>query len=195
MDNTKIIDDAELKRRLDARPAPFVTKEQIEERIVSRSFIVPHGTTLTICLLKLDNGYSVRGESACVNPANFDQAVGERYAYEDAFKKLWPLFGFLLAEDGFRAAVKAGDFVPSTDGGLTLYRSRKLVAAVRITGITGEAGEAVSTLLGEDGEVVEVTQAWLDKHKPELPGYFVRYADGCESWSPAEPFEQGNIKV
>ena len=29
-----------------------------------------------------------------------------------------------------------------------------------------------------------------DEHDPEEDGYFVRYKDGCESWSPAEPFEE-----
>jgi hypothetical protein len=50
----------------------------------------------------LDNGYSVRGESACVDPAGFDQDVGEQLAQKQAIDKLWPLFGFLLAEDRFR---------------------------------------------------------------------------------------------
>jgi len=44
----------------------------------------------------------VRGESACVNPANYNQQIGEHYALIDAKRKLWPLFGFLLAEDNFR---------------------------------------------------------------------------------------------
>ena len=33
-----------------------------------------------------------------VDPANFDKAIGNRIAYDNAFNKLWPLFGFLLAE-------------------------------------------------------------------------------------------------
>lgn len=30
--------------------------------------------------------------------ANFDMALGRKYSYEDAFNKLWPLEGYLLAE-------------------------------------------------------------------------------------------------
>lgn len=60
------------------------------------------GATVTICMIELDNGYSVRGESACVDPANFDEEVGRNIAYDDAFRKLWPLFGFMLCEDRFR---------------------------------------------------------------------------------------------
>lgn len=29
-----------------------------------------------------------------------------------------------------------------------------------------------------------------DEHDPEEDGYFVKYQDGYESWSPAEPFEK-----
>lgn len=42
----------------------------------------------------------MRGESACVNPANYDQEIGERIAYDNAFSKLWAFFGFVLAENG-----------------------------------------------------------------------------------------------
>ena len=46
----------------------------------------------------LDNGFSVSGESACVNPENYNQQIGEKIAFDNAFRQLWPLFGFLLAE-------------------------------------------------------------------------------------------------
>jgi hypothetical protein len=82
-----------------------VTVEAIEARIVKTVYWQLPGTTATICQLSIDNGFEVRGESACVDPANFDEALGEKYSREDAFRKLWPLFGFLLTEDRFRAKV------------------------------------------------------------------------------------------
>jgi hypothetical protein len=87
------------------RPEPLpdrVTPEAIAARIASCEFLRLPGTSVTICHVTLDNGYSVRGESACVDPANYDQALSERYAREDAERKLWPLLGFLLAEDHYR---------------------------------------------------------------------------------------------
>ena len=36
-----------------------------------------------------------------------------------------------------------------------------------------------------------VTAAFLAKHKPEVGGYWVQYADGYESFSPAAAFEEG----
>jgi hypothetical protein len=54
---------------LAASPAERITKEYMESRIASTDF---HrlGETVTICSLTLDNRYSARGESACVNPEN-----------------------------------------------------------------------------------------------------------------------------
>ena len=38
-------------------------------------------------------------------------------------------------------------------------------------------------------------EAYLDKHEPQAGGYYVRYADGYESWSPAEAFENGYMPI
>lgn len=50
----------------------------------------------TIIMYKLKNGFTVYGYSACVDPANFDEKIGDHYAREDAKKKLWQLEGYLL---------------------------------------------------------------------------------------------------
>ena len=55
------------------------------------------GSTTTVCVIELDNGYTVTGYSACVDPANFDIGLGVKYSREDAYEKLWPLLGFELA--------------------------------------------------------------------------------------------------
>ena len=96
-----MLNDKELEEKLEASPAPRVTKEHIESRIKETKCAKFSGT-VTLCQITLDNGYSVRGESACVNPENYNQEIGEKIAYDNAFSKLWPLFGFLLAEDQFR---------------------------------------------------------------------------------------------
>ena len=94
--------DAQLEQAIAATPHEKVTKERIEARIVSADYLVIH-STVTICSLVLDNGYSVRGESACVDPRNFDMEIGRQIAYRDAFNKLWPLEGYLVAERRFQA--------------------------------------------------------------------------------------------
>lgn len=59
--------------------------------------LMPDGRT-TVCQLTLKNGYTVNGISACVHVSNYNQALGENYAYEDALNKIWQLEGYLLAE-------------------------------------------------------------------------------------------------
>jgi hypothetical protein len=87
-----------LEAAIAATQGEKVTKPYIESRIAKVDYLVLPGTTVTICSITLDNGYSVRGESACVDPANYRQDIGEKIAFDSAFDRLWPLFGFLLAE-------------------------------------------------------------------------------------------------
>lgn len=98
-----MLTDQELETKLTQSPAPRVTKEQMQARIASTSY-TRIGETLTHASIKLDNGYLVTGESACVNPANYNQEIGEKIAYDNAFNKLWALFGFQLAESNLAAA-------------------------------------------------------------------------------------------
>lgn len=53
---------------------------------------------LTICLLVMQNGFTVLGKSAPASPENFDEEKGRRFAYEDAIKQLWPLEAYALRE-------------------------------------------------------------------------------------------------
>lgn len=81
-----------------------VTKESLED-LIAKSEVVytnPVGT-LTHCVITLPCGYGVTGESACVDPAKYDKAIGEKYALEQAVDKLWSLEGYLLANDRYRA--------------------------------------------------------------------------------------------
>jgi hypothetical protein len=42
---------------------------------------------------------------------------------------------------------------------------------------------------------VEVSLEYMRKHKPFAGGYYVRYADGYESFSPPAAFETGYTRV
>jgi len=67
------------------------------------------------------------------------------------------------------------------------YQSIKVVEAFQIDQIEG------TRLYDEDGGFVDVSHEWIAKHEPKAGGYFVRYKDGYESWSPAGAFEEGYI--
>lgn len=78
--------------------APHVTEKEIEAAIAGTDYVVLPDNRTTICLLTLDNGFTVRGEASCVCVENFDRALGEQYALKDAKSKVWPLLGFRLAD-------------------------------------------------------------------------------------------------
>ena len=96
--------DQQLQDTLQTLPGERVTTDYICTRIADIEYSNLPKSTVTICNITLDNGFSVRGESACVDPANFNEEIGRKIAYDNAFAKLWPMFGFLLAEKRHQAA-------------------------------------------------------------------------------------------
>lgn len=51
---------------------------------------------LTFCVLVLNNGFTVTGESACASPENFNAEIGNKIARTNAVNKVWPLMGYAL---------------------------------------------------------------------------------------------------
>ena len=79
-----------------------VTLEGIQAKIKGETYLVlPDGRT-TLCMLTLENGYTIKGLSACVDAAEFNLDLGRKYALEDAIRQIWPLEGYLLAESLFQ---------------------------------------------------------------------------------------------
>ena len=99
--------------------APRVTPPDVEAEIVSEDYFVagdgvcgaahkagdhevqsfPQALDLlTFCVLRLRNGFTVTGESACVSAKNFDAEVGRSTAREKAVDKVWQFLGFRLAD-------------------------------------------------------------------------------------------------
>lgn len=93
--------------------APRLTPDHIDSKIKAVRFInggvTPNyyaedyegncgANCLTICILSLENGFTVTGESACASPENFDEKIGREIAYKNAREKIWQLEGYLLKE-------------------------------------------------------------------------------------------------
>jgi len=60
--------------------------------------VPPELSLLTFCVLVLQNGFTVTGESACSSPENFDAEIGRKVARENAVNKIWPLLGYALKD-------------------------------------------------------------------------------------------------
>lgn len=107
-------DDAAIEQMIQAKgkTAARVTPADIDASIRSINFFTaaegamdqdpaeldPALSLLTFCVLVLQNGFTVTGESACASPENFDAEIGKKVALANAKQKIWPLLGYALKE-------------------------------------------------------------------------------------------------
>lgn len=95
-----MIDEKAIESEIQAKGlnAPRLSPDMIDSVIVGEDYHVFPGTTLTVCCLKLENGFTVTGESASVSAENFDAELGRKIARSHARDKIWQLEGYALAE-------------------------------------------------------------------------------------------------
>ena len=92
-----MISTEEAQKIVATKTAPKITKELIEDRIAKVEYL-SHGTT-TICIITMCNGFKFIGHSTPASPENFYASVGERYAYDNAFKQIWTHEAYLLVDE------------------------------------------------------------------------------------------------
>lgn len=80
---------------------------------------------------------------------------------------------------------------------LPIYTCHKRVQAVKIDEIIkDEISGGYLLIYNLDRRYgVKVSDAYLERHKPTVGGYYIKYQDGYESFSPAQAFEEGYTKV
>ena len=82
------------------------------------------------------------------------------------------------------------------------YKCHKDVWALKIADIARDSDKAREDQRETDGSAMitpaedgygpfKVDANYMHKHKPEVGGYYVVYADGYKSFSPAKAFEDG----
>lgn len=80
----------------------FITGDRLvayaEASGTSGGVLSPSLNVLTICLLVLRNGFTIIGKSAPADARNFDPELGQKLAYEDAVRQVWPLMGYALRD-------------------------------------------------------------------------------------------------
>ena len=77
------------------KTAPRLTPTDIDAQIAGEEYHV-FGGVLTVCVLTLNNGFMVTGESACASPENFDQGIGQSISRKNAREKIWAFEGYAL---------------------------------------------------------------------------------------------------
>ena len=73
------------------------------------------------------------------------------------------------------------------------YKCHKQVKAFKISDIK-LIEDSIYNLIGSN-DIVMVREDFMQKFKPEVGGYYVLYNDGYQSYSPAEPFEEGYTEL
>lgn len=98
--NSNIMNEQDIEEEIQEKglTAPRLTPEHIDNCIIGEQYHIFEGTTFTVCLLTLVNGFTVTGESACASPDNFDIELGRKIARESARNKIWQLEGYLLRQ-------------------------------------------------------------------------------------------------
>lgn len=93
------LDASEAASAAVAKTSNRVSLASMKDKIAERTFIRPDiEPTMTLCLVKMTNGFVVVGKSAPADPANFNAELGEQFAFEDCIRQLWPLEGYALRE-------------------------------------------------------------------------------------------------
>lgn len=155
--------------------APRLTPEDIDAVIVDETYTMLPGGKRMVCELTLENGFTVRGESACVSKENFDEDIGKRVSREDARNKVWGFEAYLLQESIKRnsllpyhtvdggsidcSAISGGqDFIGGMPGKLTLTKTitagdmvgSKSRDYVQVSSVTSNAEELLNKQIHDD---------------------------------------------
>jgi hypothetical protein len=186
-----VTEDELVKRAETAGNHERVSLEDVNGSIASEHYLNPEELhPLTICVLKLKNGFMVTGHSAPAIEGNFDETIGRRLAREMAIKQIWQLMGYALRERVAKdRAMLEASLVPAQEGFET-YIGTKLVHAQPCTrAVYNELrgwevpGDENAT---DEGYLIEYT----DKVENMLPGF-----QGYVSWSPKDVFERAYRSV
>ncbi|WP_249198781.1 Gp49 family protein [Gluconobacter kondonii] len=165
--------------------APRLTPSLIDGKIVDEQYHVFPGTTLTVCVLHLENGFTVTGESACASPENFDEEIGRKIARGNAREKIWQLEGYVL-----RGKVHLLDRARPLGGriaeiGGKTYLGQKVIHAVPMHRQAYIDLRGWSLPADEDGADEGFLVQYADQDQENVPGF-----TGYISWSPKDVFER-----
>jgi hypothetical protein len=92
----RMLTEEQTQELLAASPAPRVTVEHIQSRIDYTKYL--HCGLTTLCFIHMKNGFQFIGHSTPASPENYRADIGEKYAYDNAFRQIWTHEGYLLRE-------------------------------------------------------------------------------------------------
>lgn len=77
-----------------------MTKEQVEANMqdVLVRTVVEFGKPCTYVTVRMQNGFTLRESTTCVDPANYDEEIGKQICLKRIEDKIWFLLGYVLQE-------------------------------------------------------------------------------------------------
>ena len=79
--------------------APRVTPAALDAMVKGYNLIKVEDSIM-LCIMDLHNGITIVGKNlGSVCPENYNEELAKQLAFKDAREQLWPLAGFMLAED------------------------------------------------------------------------------------------------
>ena len=161
-----------------ALPERKLSKEFLESEVKEKHF-TRIGDRITHCRIVTHSGFEFTGESAVVDAKNFDEKLGEQYAYEQALDGMWMPYGFWLHK-----ALAEYDNLPTNTAQEEFLQSEKSVLGGSVLPKTERLsfGDAVAAL--KEGLRV-AREGWNGK------GMFLYYVP--ENKYPASRNEHGTM--
>lgn len=93
-----------------------ITKQQIDEIVKNSKFDVKKVFgKCTVVSMQLPNGFVLVESSACVDPKNYDRALGEQICKEKLINRVWELEGYRLQSELYEKPLNCKIAIVSTD--------------------------------------------------------------------------------
>jgi hypothetical protein len=94
-------------RRVESSSLPIRVTEQNLDVIIAASRVQYYrfpGTTHTVCCIKTPSGYTLIGDSACINEEDYDKEAGEKFAMAKARAQLHAVQAYWVKMRAFHAS-------------------------------------------------------------------------------------------
>lgn len=136
-----------------------ITKEFLESEIISVEYNRLQGT-LTHCAITTKSGFVFTGESACIDPNNFDKEIGEQVAYDSAFEKMWMPYGFWLHQKIRGEDDKPKETPVSNGTNTNKYRKKPVVIeAIQFVEVSRTPGKFAERIEYNDAEILDFVRS------------------------------------
>lgn len=87
----------------------IVTKEDVQRNMkdILVKTVFEFGKPCTYVTVRMENGFTLRESTTCVDPANYNEEIGKKICLEKIEDKIWFLLGYALQERMYQLTQKS----------------------------------------------------------------------------------------